>query len=153
MQLTTHFTLEELTKNSRGFDNTPSDVVIERLRWLCSFLLEPIRAKFGPVKVTSGYRGGPFNAAVSGAPRSNHLGYDFVVAADIQVPGTPLEEVFDWIRLESGLRFDKVILERGKQERHEWDDCIHIQMQPKPRRIAMTGATHNASGYQFMEVK
>lgn len=153
MRLSPHFTLKEFTRNRRGFGNVPPSAVVERLRWLCAFILEPIREKFGPVKINSGYRSPKFNRAVNGAKDSAHLGKDSRIAADLAIPGARLKDVFDWIRLESGLRFDKVILERGQKERHEWDDCIHIQIRSEPRRVAMLGETNNRGPYKVVEVK
>lgn len=148
MRLSPHFTLEEFTRSNRMVMNVPSAAVVERLRWLCAFLLEPIRAHFGkPMHITSGYRCDELNRAVGGAPNSAHKAEHFRAACDFQIRGLPLVDVFSWIRLRSGLLFDTVILERGRKERHELDDCIHIQINSSPRRRALIGATHGESGY------
>ncbi len=80
-----------------------------KLSELCSGLLEPVRAQFGPVVVTSGYRCPALNAAVGGVETSQHAKAE---AADFIVPGRELQDVFDWIRT-STLNFGQVILEPG----------------------------------------
>ncbi|KKL84674.1 hypothetical protein LCGC14_1962350 [marine sediment metagenome] len=154
MRLSEHFTLEEFTRNSRGFANIPQPEVAERLRWLCVFILEPIRTHFGkPIHITSGFRCPRLNEAVGGAPNSAHKAEGDKAACDFQIRELALQDVFAWIRLRSGLIFDTVILERGREERHELDDCIHIQINSLPRRRALLGATHGKSGYTPVEVK
>ena len=54
--------------------------------------------------------------------------------------------MFDWLRLESGLPFDKVILERNAQG---FSATVHIQVDRlnAPRRQAFTGSTGDATDY------
>ncbi len=111
-------------------------------------ILEPIRNHFNvPVRITSGYRNRVYNKSVGGSRDSQHVYTKERCAADIQVPEVPLQQVFDWIRLKSGLLYDQVILERGKLKRHEYDDCIHLSYVRRPRRLALEGSTHGAGGY------
>ena len=55
---------------------------------LCTNYLEPLRRKFGPVSITSGYRHAAYNAAIGGVSNSVHV-YDApgrdgsAVAADV----------------------------------------------------------------------
>jgi hypothetical protein len=64
------------------------------VRALCIDYLEPLRARFGPVSITSGQRTRERNQAVGGAPQSFHL-YKrrrHGVAADVVCRrGTPAE--------------------------------------------------------------
>lgn len=85
MNLTLHFTLEELTRSvtaSRlGIDNTPSADITARLIRLAADVLQPLREAFGrPIIVSSGYRCSALNKAVGGAVNSQHLSGE---AADI----------------------------------------------------------------------
>jgi hypothetical protein len=145
-ELTNHFTEAEL-----DVEHAPIEVK-GAARVLCYELLEPIRAKFGPLKVTSGYRPPERNAAAGGKQTSFHLYLDGKAAADFQVmtPGVCLQECFDWIRLKSGLKFDKVILEyppgsfpNGVLLAGVKPRCIHIQLHVNmpPRRLAFVGET------------
>lgn len=94
-KLTKSFTLEELCVTSTGLPNIPDDTAKEKLLYLATFVLQPIRDKFGPVVVSSGYRSGAVNSAIGGVKTSQHC---FGEAADIDVPGVNLGMVFSWIR-------------------------------------------------------
>lgn len=118
MQLTKHFTLEELiaslTATRKGIDNTPSPEVVENLRWVGIKLLEPIRCNKGVTICTSGYRSPQLNLAVGGSDKSQHcLGK----AVDIYVVGMTADELFNWIR-STKLPYDQLI--------QEFDRWVHI---------------------------
>jgi hypothetical protein len=134
MQLTEHFEDSEL-----GVAGC-SDQLIAQATFLCELILEPIRAKLGPVSVHDGYRDPGHNARVGGKPDSFHLFDGGKAAADISAQPTSCEQLFDWIRLESHLPFDKVILERNAGG---FAATVHLQvdMAAKPRRQAFTGST------------
>lgn len=114
MNLSPHFTLAELVRSQtaqrRGIDNTPSSAVIASLTALCVHVLEPVRAHFGPVAVTSGYRGALLNRAIGGARGSQH---ELGEAADFTVPGLRNIEVAQWIQRSIG--FDQLIYEFGEE--------------------------------------
>jgi hypothetical protein len=126
--------------------------IIQNAYFICETLLEPIREKWGPVSVHDGYRPPAHNQAVGGKPTSYHLFIGGRSAADISVPGHTLQEVFDWIRLESELPFDKVILESNSEG---VPACIHLQTDSEnaPRRLAYTGNTGAGLSYKNVLVK
>jgi hypothetical protein len=107
MNLSKHFTVAELSKTSvRNKDNTPSLRVIDNLQALVDNVLQPIRDKFGPVVVNSGYRSPEVNKAVGGSKTSDHtLG----MAADIEVLGMDNKALAEWIR--DNLSTTQIILE------------------------------------------
>jgi len=112
MQLSPHFSLEELCKSQtatrRGLDNTPPPEAVDSLRALCANVLEPLRALLGkPIHVSSGYRSPEVNKAVGGSKNSQHLRGE---AVDFTVPGLTTQQVFDVIRA-SDLPFDQLIQE------------------------------------------
>lgn len=111
MNLSEHFTLEEMTKSQTGsrknIANDPSPTEIDNLSELCDHVLEKIRAHFKkPVTVNSGFRGKVLNKAIGGARNSSHLRGE---AADIEIAGSDNFEVAKWI--EKNLEFDQLILE------------------------------------------
>jgi hypothetical protein len=111
MQISPHFSLEELTKSQTGsrlgVDNDPTAAHMKALKALCEHVLEPVRAHYGkPVVINSGYRGAALNKAVGGAATSQHC---FGEAADIEVPGVPNAALAKWI--EANLTYDQLILE------------------------------------------
>lgn len=102
-----HFTWEELTTTSTGLTNNPNASEAAHLEWLAWNVLEPIRAAFGPVTVTSGFRTAAVNEAVGGAPDSYHLSG---CAADIIVDEGS-DALLRWI-YDNGLPVVEVIVER-----------------------------------------
>jgi len=147
-QLSEHFALEEFEKGGPVLTD-----YVPVLREFCERILEPIRREFGKLlKITSGNRNSEYNRSVGGASDSQHVYTRWSCAADIQIPGVAVDAVFNWIRLSSGLPFDQVILERGRQERHEHDDCIHISYLRSPRQVALEGSTHGTGGYLPVKV-
>jgi hypothetical protein len=122
VNLSPHFTLAELTRTSSGQPNVPSAAETKALVALCSSLLEPIRAKFGPVSIHSGYRSRAVNEAIGGAKSSQHMRGE---AADFHCPGATLEHVMRWIVVESGLAYGQVILEGHTAGEPTW---IHLSL-------------------------
>jgi hypothetical protein len=124
MNLTDHFTLEELTHTDhRQFDNIPNEAELENLKRLAAFL-EEVKTVLGgrPVMVNSGFRSKQVNDAVGSKDSSQHrLG----VAVDIRVPGLKPDEVVKTI-IASGLGFDQVI--------REFDRWTHISIPNEPSR-------------------
>jgi zinc D-Ala-D-Ala carboxypeptidase len=124
MNLTDHFTLEELTHTDhRQFENIPNEAELENLRRLAAFL-EEVKTVLGgrPVMVNSGFRSKQVNDAVGSKDSSQHrLG----VAVDIRVPGLKPDEVVKTI-IASGLAFDQVI--------REFDRWTHISIPNEPSR-------------------
>lgn len=131
MNITKHFTLEEMLRTSTHLNNSitsDSDIQSNIIR-LVEVLLEPLRVKLGkPIKVNSGYRSPAVNAAIGGAPDSAHMKG---LAADIVVEGMTPIELSEFIR-DSGLPYDTVICEPT------W---VHLQINAKdvaPRKRLMT---------------
>jgi hypothetical protein len=140
MNLTEHFTDAEL--GVAGCD----EQLVENARFLCAEILEPIRTKFGPVRVHDGYRDQAHNARVGGKADSFHLFEWGRAAADIDAVYASVTDVFNWLRLESKLRFDKVILESNAAG---VPATVHIQVDrlKDARRLAYTGHTGNGTTY------
>jgi len=146
MQLTPHFSDTEL--GVAGCE----DRIVGNARFLCTEVLEPLRDKFGAIQVHYGYRPPAHNAQVGGKANSFHLFDDGHAAADVGSPAATFQELFDWLRLESGLPFDKVILETGPTGAPA---CVHIQIDSinAPRRQAFTGQTGAGTVYIAAEVR
>jgi len=133
MNLSEHFTLEELTRSElaarKGIDNTPTAEFERNLGELCTVLLEPTRALLGvPMHANSGYRCFLLNVAVGGSKTSAHLRGG---ACDFFPIGLTLQQAFDKIR-HSSLPFDQVII--------ECNTWIHLGMAAagkEPRRQAL----------------
>ena len=118
MNLTEHFTLEELTiTDHREFDNTPNETERANLVRLAE-LLEQVKVAIGgkPVMVNSAFRSKQVNDAVGSKDTSQHrLG----CAADIRVPGVTPDQVVKAI-MAAKLPFDQLI--------REFDRWTHISV-------------------------
>lgn len=131
MQLTTHFSLDELVFSSTaqrlGIDNTPSEPIKANLLKL-ALGLEQVRALLGaPMQIDSGYRCEALNRAVGGVANSAHLsGF----AADFVCPdyGSPL--AIARAIAGSGIAYDQVIM--------ECESWVHVAFGPTLRRQALT---------------
>jgi uncharacterized protein YcbK (DUF882 family) len=136
VRLSPHFTLDELAATSNkalaAANREEALAYVESLRALCTTLLEPVRAMFGPVKINSGFRGATLNAAVGGSKTSQHTRGE---AADFYCPSAKLARVMEWIAKESGLPFGQVILERPRPG-SEW---IHLSLGAPWRPAATCG--------------
>lgn len=126
MNLTDHFTLEELTRTDhRSFDNTPNGDEIANLTRLALFL-ERVRKALGnpPLMITSGFRSKAVNDAVGSKDTSQHrLG----CAADFRVPGMTPDQVVAAV-IASGLPYDQII--------REFDSWTHISIPNLPTLFA-----------------
>ncbi|GEM_PF-623413 len=71
-----HFTLAELTRShtarTYGLDNRPGPAQLANLTALAQRVLEPLRRRFGPLLVLSGYRSPELNWYVSLSRTSRH---------------------------------------------------------------------------------
>ena len=131
MNLTDHFTLEELTHTDhRELDNTPNDAELENLKRLAEFL-EDLKVILGgkPIMVNSAFRSKAVNDAVGSKDTSQHR---IGCAADIRVPSMTPDQVVKAV-IASDLGFDQVI--------REFDRWTHIsvpnQAGGSPRKQAL----------------
>jgi Peptidase M15 len=124
------------------------DSIKEMAQWGCVNILEPARAVWGPLVITSGYRTADQNKNAGGVEKSFHLYEGRQGAADFYAINKSIVAVFDWMR-ESALPFDKVILEYDG----DTPEVIHVQwaLYLNRPRTAWVGATHGASAYEQVE--
>jgi zinc D-Ala-D-Ala carboxypeptidase len=122
MNLSEHFTLEELTHTDhRELDNTPNDAERNNLNRLASFL-EEVKTVLGgkPIMVNSAFRSKAVNDAVGSKDTSQHR---VGCAADIRVPSMTPDEVVKAI-IASGIGYDQVI--------REFDRWTHVSVPNEP---------------------
>jgi putative chitinase len=131
MNLTPHFTLEELTHTDhRTLDNTPNEAELTNLKRLAEFL-EAVKTVLGgkPIIVNSAFRSKAVNDAVGSKDTSQHR---TGCAADIRVPGMTPDEVVKAI-IAANLGHDQVI--------REFDRWTHVSIPnnttDKPRLQAL----------------
>ena len=134
MNLTPHFTLEELTASEtaerNGWDNSPNDQELANLTRLADFL-EQVKVVLGgkPIMISSGLRTKKVNDAVGSKDTSQHR---IGCAADFRVPGMTPDEVVRKI-VASGINYDQII--------REFDRWTHISVpnsvDTSPRKQAL----------------
>jgi len=131
MNLSPHFTLEELTfTDHREYDNTPNDEELANLVRLANFL-EQIKTLLGgkPIMVNSAFRSAEVNRAVGSTDKSQHRRG---CACDFRVPGMTPDEVVSAI-IASDLKYDQCI--------REFDRWTHVSISntedAEPRNMAL----------------
>ena len=134
MNLSEHFTLEELTNSEtaarNGWDNTPNATELANLVRLAAFL-EEVKTVLGgkPVMINSAFRSKAVNDAVGSSDKSQHR---VGCAADIRVPSMTPDEVVKAV-IASGIKYDQII--------REFDRWTHISIpnnpEDKPRQQAL----------------
>lgn len=125
MKLSAHFALAEFTRSEsakrHGVSNEPTPEHLENLKVLCEKVLEPIRMKFGPINISSGYRSKALNHYIGGSLKSQHCE---AKAADIDMDGmggASNTEIFNFIK--DTLDFDQLIWEFGDNNKPDW---VHV---------------------------
>ena len=139
LRLSTHFTLQELTKTSvKSVSNVPPPEAVENLKRLCGWL-EHLRDMYNilygngkvPIVINSGYRSEEVNKKVGGSPTSNHL---TGCAADIKVFGIEQAMRYAVILLNYAdntmQNFDELLVERSPRGTY-W---VHFAVRPKDNR-------------------
>lgn len=141
MQLSNHFTIEELTKTEiRKFDNTPPNAIIPNLKRMAD-ILEEVRTLLGgkPIIVNSCYRSKDVNKAVGSKETSQHREG---LAADFTCPS--YGSVFEIVKRieESKMMFDQLIMEfYNPATGAGW---VHLGIGSKMRRQTLTINSHGA---------
>lgn len=120
--LSKHFSLSEMTRSAtalrKKIDNTPDVDAVEALQELCIHVLEPLRERFGVLKITSGFRSPAVNALVGGSRTSQHLAGE---AADIFVSSLDVAmKMYNFVRF--NLEFDQMLMEMRAGRVH----CLHV---------------------------
>ena len=131
MNLSPHFTLEELTfTDHREYDNTPNDQELANLVRLAEFL-EQVKTLLGgkPIMINSAFRSEEVNRAVGSKDTSQHRRG---CAADIRVPDMTPDEVVQTI-MNSEHKYDQCI--------REFDRWTHVSIpnteDANPRNMAL----------------
>jgi putative chitinase len=137
------------TAKRLGIPNTPTPAHIENMRYCCEKILEPVRAKFGPVTINSSYRAPLVNKAVGGSATSQHVNGQ---AIDFEVKGVDNKKVADWVA--DNLEFDQVILEfyAAGDKNSGW---VHasIKKEGGNRKQRLVATKSKAGGTKYTPVK
>lgn len=124
-----YFTITELCKSStaaqKKIDNTPNSEVVNNLKKLVEYVLDPLREKYGkPIHVNGAYRCPALNKAVGGSKTSQHM---LGLAADITAGSVAKNKILFNLVQELNLPFDQLIDEKN----FRW---VHVSYSDKPRK-------------------
>lgn len=138
MNLTPHFTIEELCKTSnekyKKLNLLKAQEQMGKMYQLAGFA-ERVREIVGkPLIINSGYRCVELNNAVGGSLTSQHL---LAEAIDIKVKGKTASELFQII-VASDLKYDQIILE--KVGNAQW---VHISIGSKKEKLKYDGKQYS----------
>ena len=101
MLLSKNFSLSEFTRSDTakrlGIENECSSVEqVLNLAYLCHMVLQPLRDRFGPIRINSGYRCPELNRAVGGTSSSQHMRGE---AVDIHLPSKDVgRQYYDFLK-------------------------------------------------------
>ena len=145
-----NFKYKEFIKSSTairlGIDNTPTEKEWQNIEKLAVNVLQPIRQKFGRIRITSGFRSKQLNKSIGGSTSSNHCRGE---AADVEPleDGVTLLDILEYII--NDLEFRNVILE------YPPDGWVHVDYREtnNPKRIRLKDKTHNYSEITLVEIK
>lgn len=85
------------TEKELGLDNNyVSKKDRESMFLLVKFALNPLREKYGPIRITSGYRDKYYNSQIGGANTSQHIQGEAVDLWCLNLPSN--REAFEWLR-------------------------------------------------------
>lgn len=138
MKLTTNFTLGELMATSTILINRPDEPMetAVNLTKLAILILQPIRDRWGALKITSGFRNWAVNSEVGGVSTSQHC---FGEAADFVPLDADIDGVFEWAI--NHLSFGQCIKENKNGSR--W---IHISL-PRESKSNMEALIFDGKKY------
>ena len=133
MRISEHITEEEAYKSQIaerfGIDNTPPKELLPAMKLVAERCFEPIRKKFGALRVSSFYRSFLLNKKIKGSKTSQHPKGE---AIDIDADGNPNvsnAEIFEWAK--ANLEFDQLIWEYGDDKNPAW---VHISYKKSGNR-------------------
>jgi hypothetical protein len=126
-KMSPHFSYYELTTTNHRLyleQNRTDDInLIATGCAVASCLLEPIRCHYNkPIAVHSGYRCPELNTAIGGSKSSQHVLFQ---AVDFCIIDVPVENTFNWIWKESGLKWGQLIGEGIVADQMTW---IHLSL-------------------------
>ena len=136
MKLSKNFSLDELTASNtaikKNIDNSASPTIVDALQELVTNVLQPVREKFGPVTITSGYRCDELNRAIGGSTTSDH---SYGRAADFEVKGVDNRVVAIWIT--ENLPYKQLILEfyNDGETNSGWIHCSYDKDNNKKQKL------------------
>ena len=143
--LTPHFELEEFERTGTRLVNVAPQIVVVRLKLLCAAILEPLREKTGPLRITSGYRSVQVNEAVGSKSNSQHLTGQACDCVPLKMKSEQAFEILHQLASD-GLPVDQAILYPKKGHIH-----VSFNADEAPRRQFMIHSKGKYKKYRRAE--
>jgi hypothetical protein len=84
------------TASRLGIENIPNDEQLKCIELVCVNILQPVRSKFGPIRITSGFRSPELCLKIGSTTTSNHTRGQAVDFEPYDT-NTKLYTIFKWI--------------------------------------------------------
>lgn len=137
--ITKNFTWNEMFKSETAIrydiDNTTQDPnILNNIKLLTENILQPVRDKFGQIRITSGYRCPEVNRLVGGSTNSNHV---LGIAADIEPIDTNTKLIDILTFIEKTLNYHELIA--------EWfpNGWVHVTYKQSFKTLKVKDSDHN----------
>ena len=152
MKLSKNFTLQEFTKSQtalrKEIDNLPKDPdVVTKLQTLAEEILQPIRNKFGPTVINSGYRCKKLNTAIGGSRKSQHC-HGQAIDIDDTYKVVANSDMYNYIK--NNLDFDQIIWEFGDDENPNWVHVSYVSKEDNRNRCLKAYKEKGKSKYMVI---
>lgn len=148
MNLSKNLTLEEVTKSSTAEklkirNDNMTEEVLTNLKALAEAIFQAARDKFGPIRISSGYRSPELNKAVGGSQTSQHSKGE---ALDLQGISVSNKELFMFIK--DHLDFDQLIWEFGTNTNPEWVHVSYRRSGKNRKQVLISVKENGKTGYK-----
>lgn len=139
--------IESYTAKRLGINNTPSDYHITNMVGIAENIFEPLRSWVGgPIKISSFFRSGDLNRAISGSKSSQHCEGRAMDIDDTYGHKTNAE-MYEYIK--ENLDFDQLIWEFGDDNNPDWVHVSYVSPEENRRRCLKAERVNGKTTYRY----
>ena len=139
--------IESYTAKRLGINNTPSDYHITNMVGIAENIFEPLRYWVGgPIKISSFFRSGDLNRAISGSKSSQHCEGRAMDIDDTYGHKTNAE-MYEYIK--ENLDFDQLIWEFGDDNNPDWVHVSYVSPEENRRRCLKAERVNGKTTYRY----
>jgi len=117
IRLSKNFTLDEFIYSStalrKGIDNSLPTELLPKLQYLVDTILQPLRDKFGPLKINSGYRSVELCITIGSNEHSNHA---YGLAVDVEAYSHKVSNIMLLDYIANNMEYKELIAEYFNKE-------------------------------------
>ena len=139
--------IESYTAKRLGINNTPSDYHITNMVVIAENIFEPLRSWVGgPIKISSFFRSGDLNRAISGSKSSQHCEGRAMDIDDTYGHKTNAE-MYEYIK--ENLDFVQLIWEFGDDNNPDWVHVSYVSPEENRRRCLKAERVNGKTTYGY----